>query len=64
MINIKTLTEFKKAIKQTKTKEELQKISYEAFLADDNALNNKNTLYNKVISECIKHEIEMNNAKR
>jgi hypothetical protein len=56
VINIKTLTEFKKSNKADKNNE--------VFLADDNALNNKNTLYNKVVSECIKHEIKIDNAKR
>ena len=55
-----TIQAYKAAIKAAKTKDQLREISYKAFLQDDNALTGKRTLYDRVISLCIKREQELN----
>ena len=54
--------DFVKQIKAATTKAELGDISYKAFLADDDALSGKKTLYNKVVKLCIKRETELGGA--
>ena len=64
---MKTLEDFKKEIKKAKTKDELHKISYEAMLQDSKPIDverlatggKPRTLYSKVISFCIKREVEL-----
>lgn len=56
---MKTLAEFKNEIRMAKTKEELKSISYEAFLQDDRALKSSKSLYEKVLDNCIKREMEL-----
>ena len=54
-----SLSDYKSKIKMATTKEELQDISYKAFLEDDKALSGKITLYNRVVNLCIKREVEL-----
>ena len=51
--------EYKERIAKATTKAELGDISYKAYLADDDALSGKKTLYDKVIELCIKREAEL-----
>ena len=53
------LEEYKKLIKNATTKEEIDDISYKAFLEDDNALSDKKSLYDKVAELCIKRKGEL-----
>ena len=55
----KTLDDYRRAIESATTHEELAEISYTAFLADENALTGKRTLYNRVVSMCVKRETEL-----
>lgn len=54
-----TIKEYKSRINKATTKEELRKISYEAFLQDDNALKGKTSLYEKVVTLCINREADL-----
>lgn len=54
-----TLKDYKKAIADATSKEELKQITYKAFLQDDNALSGKKTLYDKVITLAVKREQEL-----
>jgi len=54
-----SLSDYKSKIKMAATKEELQAISYKAFLEDDKALSGKITLYNRVVKLCIQREVEL-----
>lgn len=56
---MKTLAQYKAAIKKATTKEELRDITYQAFLADEKALRGSNTLYNKVVNAAVIREIEL-----
>ena len=56
---MKTLNEFKDEISKAETQEKLGDIAYEAFLQDDRALQSKNSLYEKVLDNCIKREMEL-----
>lgn len=56
---MKTLAEYRKAIKAATTKEELRDITYEAFLADDKALRGSRTLYNKVVTAAVNREMQL-----
>lgn len=56
---MKKLADFKADIKKAVTKDELRAITYEAFLADDNALKGGRTLYDKVVTAAVKREIEL-----
>lgn len=53
------LEEYKKLIKNATTKQEVDKISYKAFLEDDNALSFKKSLYDRVAELCIKRKGEL-----
>lgn len=66
---MKTLKEFEREIQQAMSKEELHKISYEAFLQDTTTLDemtkslvNKrsSSLYNKVVRLCVLREAALN----
>ena len=56
---MKTLDEFKDEISKAETQEKLGDIAYEAFLQDDRALQSNNSLYEKVLDNCIKREMEL-----
>lgn len=56
---MKTLAQYKAAIKKATTKEELRDITYHAFLADDKALHGSKSLYNKVVNAAVNREIEL-----
>ena len=53
------ISDYKNEIAKATTKDELSKISYKAFLQDDAALKGKRSLYNLVITACIKREQEL-----
>ena len=54
-----TLKDYKKAIADATSQEELRRITYKAFLQDDRALSGKKTLYDKVITLAVKREQEL-----
>ena len=56
---MKTLDEFKDEISKAETSEKLGDIAYEAFLQDDRALKSSKSMYEKVLDNCIKREMEL-----
>lgn len=56
---METFKDYERLIKSATSKEQLRDIVYRAFLADDDALKMKTTLYNKVVKACIKREDEL-----
>ena len=57
------MEKYKELIKNAQTSEELRKISYQAFLEDEAGLSGERTLYNKVVSLCVKRELELGICK-